>query len=71
MASSNESKDPSNESGANGKEVVPGEKEEAPPEMLTSDYYKVSKDMPERFNHPGMLHEPTSDSAYLYWIGIA
>lgn len=65
MASSMESKDPSNESGANGKEVVPEEKEEAPPEMLTSDYYKV-KNMPERFNHPGMLHELTSHTAYLY-----
>ena len=52
MASSMEKEDPSNESGTNGKEVAPGEKE-ALPEMLTSDYYKV-KNMPERFNHPGM-----------------
>lgn len=49
-----ENKGPSNESGANEKEVESGKKEEAPPEMLTSDYYGV-KNIPERFNHPGRL----------------
>ena len=48
------SKEPSKETNANNeKEEESGEKE-ARPDMLTSDYYTI-KNIPERFNHPGML----------------